>query len=386
MSSQAQAAEEMLEQAAQLVMSGRQVALVASDHEVLSALLGELAMGLIEFGAEIVRIDALATHAPDAVLAALADAMQVPVSELAGVLRLRADTSNPLLVLVDNAECLSLQALSQLTRLNAVAAGGVGLALAGEQELQDLLAESGLEPELVFDADELGDAAIPLLDESTGAGLVLPWKHISAVVGLLLLVWLLWPREEAAEHTRELALPEPMVVPEVVAEPDDQPGAEPAPVFVEPEPEPEPAPESAPAPEPVPEPEPQPAQAVAPAPTPARDTAPETAPPTGLAAELGIREEDWLLAQAEDRWVLQLALAGSEDAARRQIAQLGGGVGAYYRAQRSGKVVYIVLAAHWATRDEALQARAALPPSLRDRGPFPRPMAEIQSEILAGSR
>ena len=384
--------EEMLEQAGQLVMSGRAVALVASDHEALSAILGELAMSLIEFGGEITRLDAMVSHERSDISRALADTLRVPESELVDVLRLRGDTSNPLLLLVDNAECLSTGAMRRLAELMALTGGGLGLAMAGEMELEDALDEGALPVDLVFDADEVG--VPPLLeDEQEGEALVLPWKHISAVMGLLLLIWLLWPREETPEpQVQTLVLPEPVVLPEVVAEPDgeaelemiDRPPAPAVPAMDEPP--------SAEVAEPSPEPAPTEAEEIAkvpapPPPEPQAQTEDVSEPPlTGLAAELGYRQEDWLLAANAQHWVLQVALGSSEDAARRVLDRLGKRRGAYYRTRRSGEEVYIVLAGTWADRDQALQARASLPPELRDRGPFPRQVAAIQSEILAHLR
>ena len=389
MTGQIDAREEMLEQAGQVVMSGRAAALVASDHEALSALLGQLAMGLIEFGGEIVRLDAMVSHERADVSRALADSLQVPESELGAVLQLRGDTSNPLLLLVDNAECLSTGALRKLGELLSLTGGGLGLALAGEPELEDLLDESGLPVELVFDADDL---AVPMLepeDGSDGETLVLPWKHISAIVGLLLLIWLLWPREHGADpEVQPLALPEPVTLPEVVAEPDgaDESALAPSPAApraVAPETLPEPVVVEPVAPEPVaPPPRPE-----APAPAKSAPVEQKSEPPlTGLAAELGYRQEDWLLAANAGHWVLQVALGSSEDAARRVLDRLGKRRGAYYRARRNGEEVYIVLAGTWPDREQALQARASLPPELRDRGPFPREVAQIQSEIRASLR
>ena len=386
MAGQIDAREEMLEQAGQLVMSGRAAALVASDHEALSALLGDLAMSLIEFGGEIVRLDAMVTHERTAVSGALADVLQVPESELGAVLQLRGDTSNPLLLLVDNAECLSVNALRRLGELLTLTGGGLGVALAGEPELEDLLDEGGFPVELVFDADEVDLPVLRPEGQGDREALVLPWKHISAIVGLLLLIWLLWPREQAdAPEVQPLALPEPVTLPEVVAEPD---GVLSEPDGVLSEPDPPPAPEPAPVAAPAADPEAPPAPAAPPAPEPeAPAPAQKSEPPlTGLAAELGYRQEDWLLAADGGLWVLQVALGSSEDAARRVLDRLGKRRGAYYRTRRSGEEVYIVLAGTWADREQALQARASLPPELRDRGPFPRQMSQIQSEILASLR
>ena len=104
---------------------------------------------------------------------------------------------------------------------------------------------------------------------------------------------------------------------------------------------------------------------------------------TGLAADIGYRNEDWLLAQAADRWVLQVAVATSEDAARAMLDRLGRDRSAYYRARRDGRVVFIVLSGTWATRDQAAAGRDKLAYEFRQRGPFPREMRAVHNEIIA---
>jgi DamX protein len=100
-----------------------------------------------------------------------------------------------------------------------------------------------------------------------------------------------------------------------------------------------------------------------------------------MAAELGYRQEDWLLALPADAWLLQLALATTEDAARSMLDQLGRERGGYYRGQRDGRTVFLVMAGPWPSRDAAVAARADLPASLRDRGPFPRSVEAVVQDI-----
>ena len=102
-----------------------------------------------------------------------------------------------------------------------------------------------------------------------------------------------------------------------------------------------------------------------------------------MAADLAYRNEDWLLAQTAERWMLQVAAASSEDAARAMLDRLGRERSAYYRARRNGKVVFVVLAGSWASRDKALAGREKLASEFRQLGPFPREMRAIHSEIIA---
>jgi DamX protein len=102
-----------------------------------------------------------------------------------------------------------------------------------------------------------------------------------------------------------------------------------------------------------------------------------------MAAELGYRNEDWLLAQPAERWVLQVAVATSEDGARAMLDRLGRERSAYYRARRDGRVMFVVLAGTWASRDQAAAGRDKLAAEFRQRGPFPRELRAIHSEIIA---
>jgi DamX protein len=90
-----------------------------------------------------------------------------------------------------------------------------------------------------------------------------------------------------------------------------------------------------------------------------------------------------LLAQPADRWVLQIAVANSEDGARAMLDRLGRDRAAYYRARRDGRVVFVVLAGTWTSRDQALAGRDRLAEEFRQRGPFPREMRAIHGEIIA---
>lgn len=144
---------------------------------------------------------------------------------------------------------------------------------------------------------------------------------------------------------------------------------------------PQPTPKSAPraAPKPAPKPAVKPtAKAGKPAPSPVvADQKPEL---SGLDAELGYHQEDWLATRPDNDWFLQVIATGREDGARGVLDRLGH-KGAYYRTKRGGKPVYLVLAGPYPSRDAATKARAALPDNLRKAGPFPREMTDIKKEL-----
>ncbi|MGB1221433.1 MAG: hypothetical protein ACPG43_07825, partial [Alcanivoracaceae bacterium] len=121
--------DEVIEQIAQVVMSGRCALACANDHEMLSLLLGDLAMSLIEYGGELARLDALHAHEPAAMLESLVIALGVSRDDLVQSLRIRGETGNPLLLLVDNAECLSAASLRNLGKLLNGTHGGLGVVL-----------------------------------------------------------------------------------------------------------------------------------------------------------------------------------------------------------------------------------------------------------------
>ncbi|GAA5126428.1 SPOR domain-containing protein [Alloalcanivorax gelatiniphagus] len=140
-----------------------------------------------------------------------------------------------------------------------------------------------------------------------------------------------------------------------------------------------PAPE--PASKPAPEPAPKPAQKPARQPAASEQAVPGGQPElSGLDARLGYRQEDWLATRGDDQWFLQLVATGREDGARAVLDQIGR-EGAYYRTERGGEQVYLVLAGPYTSRDAALKAREGLPEALRRGGPFPREMGAIRKEL-----
>jgi DamX protein len=381
--------EELVDQLTSEAMAGRMVLLIGADPEAVSERLGFAVERLIDFGTELLRFDALQFHSADSMMAELADVLGIDAGHVMVGLKVRGQTGNPLLMVIDNAECLAADARALLRQLATETESGLGVIFGGEPDAEAALLGAGIPLALVLESaevahePEVGAAAGISLRAETGQqrrrrggstleGLSVPWRHLAAVLGLLLLVWLFWPGEGKEVAEQQLSVLE---LPLIADEPLD---LEPEPLTV-----PEPA-ARLPAPAPLAA-EPAPVPAPAPAPKPSPSPAPTATAPalTGLAADIGYRNEDWLLAQAADRWVLQVAVATSEDAARAMLDRLGRDRSAYYRARRDGRMVFIVLAGTWASRDQAVAGRDKLADEFRQRGPFPREMRAVHSEIIA---
>ena len=406
--------EELVDQLTSEAMSGRMVLLVGADPEAVSERLGLAVEKLIDFGSELLRFDALQFHTADTLLADLADCLGIEAEHVLVGLKVRGQTDNPLLMVLDNAECLAADARALLRQLATEAESGLGVIFGGEPDAEAALLSAGLPLSLVLETadstvDELPDDG-PILradlerqrprkPASQLAGLVIPWRHLAAVLGLLLLVWLFWPGKEergiGEQNVAVLELPpqpldlaedDPVAGPTMNTDVPAELSPPPEPATAPPEPEPAPAPAVAPAPKPAP-------PVAQPAPTPQPVTKPVEKPApapvqskpalTGMAAELAYRNEDWLLAQPSQRWVLQVAVATSEDGARAMLDRLGRERSAYYRARRDGRVVFVVLAGTWSSRDQAVAGRDKLADEFRQRGPFPRELRAVHSEIIA---
>lgn len=283
------------------------------------------------------------------------------------------------------------------------------------------------DPDEGFD-DPGEDDVDPPEETQERAAAVTPWRHVAAVAGLLVVVGLLWlvfsggddAESGQSAESRELALP----VPERPVEADDAgpqevPRVQPMTSTMEPvarleDLPPRSAPEEerredtdvalTPVTDPVMQAPParqeqevsvaaveQGASEAAedqaePAPSPDQSEAePETVPSsepalTGLDAELGYQQADWLATLADDRWFLQITVTSQEASARGVLDQLDR-QGAYYPAERGGKNVYLVLSGDYSSRQAALDAKSTLPAKLRSAGPFPRKMADIRSEL-----
>lgn len=389
--------ELLSEQLVGTALRGR-LALVTGHDEAVSALLGELAVELAD-STEVARLDASVSHKPASLVRALITPLNVEPDELLSALHQRADTV-PLVLVIDNGECLGSEALHALRALVSKSKGGLGVILGGEEELAELLAEVDLAPAFRAAAGDAepeantGEPAGP--SQAAELARLLPWKHLAAVTGLLLLIWLFWPAPEQParqERSAELSLPAPAekdTPPEPA--PDDRDAEPTAPAETDTPAVTPPSPETA---DTVERAEPAPDNEVTEPSSSDTDTEAASAPEdrdarsdasgepelSGLDAELGYHREDWLLTRAPDDWMLQLALAGDERRARTLLDQLGRDRGAYYRARRDGETVYVLLAGPYGSREEALGARETLPAGLRDTGPFPRSLKAIAEEI-----
>ena len=266
------------------------------------------------------------------------------------------------------------------------------------------------------------------VEQERRAAVTPPWRHVAAVVGLLAVVVIIWsvfsggsddgygqgesrqlalpvPEQSGAEEGAAAEAQEPQTRPlassmEPVArledlpdrqdpEPDSKTDGDAGSVSLTPvtdpvmqsaparqEPEVRVAQESAEAASPEPKQEEQSQD------TPAEpDTVPASEPAlSGLDAELGYQREDWLATLDDSRWFLQITVTSQEANARGVLDQLER-KGAYYRAERNGKAVYLVLSGDYSSRQAALDAKSTLPAKLRSAGPFPRNMADIRSEL-----
>lgn len=381
--------------------------LLAGPEEEVSAVLSDVAVDLVD-STEVARLDAMQGHTAAAVVRALVVPLGIEPDDLISALQARAETV-PLVLVVDNGECLGSKALAALRALLQKSHGGLGVVIGGDGELADLLEQAGIEVACLHHADRIAhasDHAAPEAPDSSGGWLgLVPWRHLAAVVGLVLLVIIFWPGEEKAEKApRQLSLPEPAQAESAVQalEPAAERHSKSRDVVEQGPAEgpaaggggDDPAPPAAPRPEPEPEPQPEPEAPSKPVPETSsgadageagedKVTVRERPELTGLAAELGYRQEDWLLTQGTAQWMLQLTLAANEDRARAVLDQLGRDNGAYYRARRDGGPVYIVVAGPYSSREEALGARGTLPGPVRAAGPFPRSMTAIHEEIVA---
>lgn len=404
----------------------------------VSRLLGEAAMTLVD-NAAVVRVDGAETPSRNVLMRALLSYFGVGKEDFASTLE-RALASEPLVLVIDNADLMGDEAIATLGVLRERLGPRFAILLGGLPDTDDRVASASLTPtdhlalepltvqecadflayvtgEELDDEDAearqassggwpgalLAEAPPPVLPVSRMAGFRVPWKHLAAVGGLLLVILIFWPRDdEPAETVRSLDLP-PRQVAETVTAPSRE--AAPAAPAVAPRPAPV-APERPAAEIATPATEPDDTTASAPrepvraapppsaAPQPVPESAPEPAPEapsvvraeggptlTGLDAELGYRREDWLLSAPSDQWMLQVTLATTEDAARALSEQLGASKSAYYRGSRNSRNVYIVLSGPYPDRAAAVAGRQSLPSALAAAGPFPRELAAIQQEL-----
>ena len=416
--------EEIVENVSRVVQSGRLALLTSEEPGLLSSTLGDIAVSMMDFGADVIRVDALEANTPADIISTLCSYLGVSGQDLMSGLRIRGETGNPVCMVVDNSECLEGKSLDVLRKLVEGTSCGIGVLLGGEPDLSLYVSDAGIPPSFSLDLDEQG-LLMPADHDGDVPSVVsqLPWRHFAAAAGLGLLIWLFWPSGTSVQNgdVRQLELPASASdgveedeqeqandqsaltsqsdSDEVIAEgnkvfnskgeltnrlnADEEPVQTPRQqsdvvqttqqqIVVAP---PKPAPARSPEPAPAPKPEVKVSAPPKPAPKP-----PEL---TGLSAELGYHQEEWILTRAGSEWLMQVALATNEDGARQLLDQIGRSKSVYYRADRNGRSVYIVLAGPWASREAAVAGKMTLPASLRELGPFPRQVSGIQKEITA---
>ncbi|EKF76106.1 hypothetical protein A11A3_01390 [Alcanivorax hongdengensis A-11-3] len=462
-------------------LQGSTVVLEGDEGSGVSTLLGQSVMALLD-DMEVVRVDGGEPHDGSLVVNALLQHFDIERDQLAETLR-NALAHGRLVVIADNAQDLSDDALMTMGSLKQKLSGRLAYVFGGmpgtaervkgadllvddildlpelnAAQVSDFAALMGFGPQDDERAEALREASAglpgPLLEQLQHAPVAeaiavdpedrrpppmgkqedkaLPWRHMAAVAGLLVLVIIIWGALSdndsdtvATNTTKAVALPvpkEPETSPEDItpmkpsmkpvarledleareeqaaeaasARESDQtavadqepvqtdtgvtvaavkdpvmqrpPAQQQRPVEVKPEPEPESAPAAVSKP--------------APADKPADTVAASKPQLKGLDADLGYRQEDWLATLDDGRWFLQITVTSKEANARGVLDRLDR-KGAYYRAKRNGKSVYLVLAGDYASRQAALDAKAGLPENLRAAGPFPRKMADIRKEL-----
>ncbi|MZR62560.1 SPOR domain-containing protein [Alcanivorax sp. DP30] len=449
----------------------------------VSTLLGQAVMALLD-DLEVVRIDGSDEHDGNVVVDALLRHFDIDRAALPETLR-RTLVDGRIVVVVDNSEQLSAEALSTMASLKQKLAGRLGYFFGGlpgvveqvraaglgiddvltlpvlaAEDVQDLawfvlgleLDDAESEAQCQQAAGNLGALLEALSTRSApGSGVLAgdddmrfaahdagdefdesavdedadedeydaedeavravkappPWRHIAAVAGLLVVVVLLWvalssgPEQEDA--TRAIALPVPAAseVEEEVPEGDGevQPLAPTMKPVARLEDLQNPAPEARdegdvilePVADPVMQSDPPPKDTVMTLPeepeVPVQQEPAVTEPeeqaarePAPLVDAQGYRHAGWLATVDDDRWFLQITATGQQEGARRVLDQVAR-KGAYYEAQRNGKVVWLVLSGDYSSRQAALDAKSSLPAKLQQAGPFPRKMGDIRSEL-----
>ncbi|MGB2247859.1 MAG: SPOR domain-containing protein [Alcanivorax sediminis] len=443
----------------------------------VSTLLGQAVMALLD-DLEVVRIDGHDPHDGNVVVEALLRHFNIERPELPETLR-RTLVDGRIVVVADNSEALSEDALATMASLKQKLGGRLGYFFGGQsacldqvkaagfvvddrlslpaltaEDIQDcawfvlglelddgesaslcdrcegnlgqvlasLAPESPLASSVSTDEDEASlsfgarhqdeESEADLEDdsgwedegeESSDDRAEPPWRHITAVAGLLVVVALLWfglsSNSQEDPSTRVIALPVPAepaanelpidatgsdeVQPmtptmEPVARLEDLKVREDGEVILEPVSDPvmqsdPPQKDTVMTLSQAPE-DPKPAEAPEPA------VAEPSPQPKPLVDAEGYRHAGWLATQDDADWFLQITATSQQEGARRVLDQIDR-KGAYYEAQRNGKTVWLVLAGDYSSRQAALDAKSSLPAKLREAGPFPRKMADIRGEL-----
>lgn len=449
----------------------------------VSTLLGQAVMALLD-DLELVRIDGSDEHDANVVVDALLRHFSIERSELPETLR-RTLVDGRILVVVDNSEHLSAEALATMASLKQKLAGRLGYFFAGvpgvvdqvkaagftvddvlglpalaAEDVQDLawfvlgleldeaesqaqcertagnlgallaslsqeggpvaagaaeesLSFSAREPDEDFDEPDADDdyQDDEVEDEPVDKAAP-PWRHIAAVAGLLVVVVLLWialtaePDDESASRAIALPVPEGSSNDPVQEQASEGDAVQPMAPTMEPVArledlqarEAESASREdgnvilAPVSDPVMQSDPPPrdtvmtlpdassSETVEPEPAPQEQKPVAQSQSAPLVDAQGYRHAGWLATVDDSRWFLQVVATSQQEGAQQVLDQVAR-KGAYYKAERNGKKVWLVLAGDYSSRQAAVDAKSSLPANLQKAGPFPRKMADIRSEL-----
>ncbi len=403
-----------VEFACDMVLQGERVMVIGPPGSGVSTVLGEAAMRLVR-ESHVVRLDGRSTQSREDIFRSIRSVIGDDIADFVRDLD-EHTLGMPLAIVVDNGHEMPPDAYAALLALRARLGTSLGILIGTCAEMDWLVSTTGwetlqreylvpLNPDEVcqFLATVLGRApdasAAALLWQAShgwpgrllaqarqhravGVPLAeLPWRHLLAAAGLVLLVAMLWLARPVREDAT--SLPVTLPDPEPVTQRDTPPHtATPVPQSRSddqalPETSWQTSDSSKP---PVRQAHPRsseivPAETVRSVPQRADVGTNETRPDSGY------RSEEWLLMADGAHWVLQLAITSQEDAARAMVNHVGQSQAAYYRASRDGRVVFVVLSGTYPSREAAILARGDLPDDVRDAGPFPRQISTLHEEI-----
>ncbi|AFV00087.2 SPOR domain-containing protein [Simiduia agarivorans] len=235
--------------------------------------------------------------------------------------------------------------------------------------------------------------------QESGTESALPWLHLGALALLLSVLAGAWLWQGNAEAPAPVTLTLPPAANVVEVEPDR------ALVHAEPAAVPTPAVAAAPdqpslvslAPDPVQSDTPEPAPETIRDPLsrtggmPHAEPAPEATPvaekatPALSSTVEHTADERALLALAPDRYVIQVLGAASESGVAQFVTENRGLGLRVYRSERAGKPWFVVVQPDFASLPAARAAIQKLPKKIRDSGPWPRAVAEVQQQIRSES-
>lgn len=403
-----------VEFACDTVLQGEPVMVIGPSGSGVSTVLGEAAMRLV-LESHVVRLDGHNTRSREDIFRSIRSVIGDDVADFVRDLD-EHTLGMPLAIIIDNGDAMPPGAYAALVALRARLGSSLGILIGASAEMDWLTSSPGweaLQREYLvpLNPDEVGQFLTAVLgrtpDINTSALLWqvsggwpgrllartrqqrlagirladLPWRHLLAVAGLILLVLMLWLARSARETLEPLplSLPEPgQRVQSEVQTPQsrdqDQTGVAVASQDAE-----KPPASVSKSEAPAPQPKPHTSGIVQTEITKLVESQTRTGTQSALAS--AYRREEWLLMAAADAWMLQLAITGHEDAARAMLTRVGLNRAAYYRSMRDGRAVFVVLSGAYPSREAAIMARDELPEAIRAASPFPRQLSTIQDEI-----